>query len=312
MEKIEITQQELNQASGNFELYMFYVKQRILGKTTPEMALFAAVDRVKKDGFEIVLGSYSDEAGTRVRDWFENHYGDRADISYCFHPIAYDIGSHPYLLRMPMLRVEAIPLIEAVVNITEENAASISRNKLDSIEREYTELYNAMYNISVFSPMTSIHIKQASSLIMEGSATFALSRWESLYFVEKAMKEVLSPLGVNITGPEGHDIQGALHTAWKANGLPALPEDLLSDAMCTTKMRYNETPQPFPSTLKAHHSSIRLGSLIADHMTAAPTMEDEHHVKIKELSRAPGLNLARLIKAIDPESGNWPAVKILR
>lgn len=312
MEKPTITQEELDQGTGNFNQYMLYVKQRIAGKTTPEMAIFSAVSQIAKDGFKIEFGSFSDDAAKQTQKWFDNHFGERAHISYCFHPVAYEIGGNSYQFRMPMMRVEEIPLIEAVEDITEENASSISNKKFLQLVQDYNELYDAMYNISAFSPITSIHVKQACNFIMEGSSFYSLSRWDSLYFVEKAMKEILEPLGVQLRGADGHDIQGALHSAWQSKGLQSLPEELLTDVMCSSAMRYNETTQPLSSALKAHHSSIRLGAIIANYLPAVEKMGEELHIKAKQFSLAPSLNIAKIIAAVDPTYGSWPPVRIMR
>ncbi|SDY38527.1 hypothetical protein [Pseudomonas sp. NFACC08-1] len=312
MKKIEITQDDLDQGTEKFHLYMLYVKHRIAGLADPRMAVFTAIDTIQKDGYRVIFGSRPDNAGKNVSNWIDEYYGDRSHISYCFPSIACEIDGSAYLLRMPLLRVDKIPLTQAVIDITESSASSISSKRHSLLEQEYTDYYNALYNISVFNPASIIHISAAANYILHSKATYALARWESLSFVEKTMKEILRAFDIKMSGADGHDIQGALHTEWKNAGLPALPEALLSDVMCTTAMRYQETPQPFAATLKAHHSSVRLGAIISKQKQAMPHIENEFKFKIKDMSLDPCLHIARLVKAIDPLAGNSPKVHLIR
>lgn len=312
MKKIVITQDELEEGAEKFHLYMLYVKQRISGLADPRTAVFAAVDVVHKDGHEVSLGSFPDKAAQNISDWVDKHYGDRSHISYCFDPVAYEIGGHPYFLRMPVVPVEEIPLTQAVIDMTDDNAASISVKKLKLLEEDYTEFYNALYDISEFGTSCKLHLASSARYILHGKLAYALSRWESLCFVEKAMKEALHPFGIKMTGPDGHDIQNALNAAWIAVGLPPLPSPLLADVMCSTAMRYEETPQPFATTLKAHHSAIRLGSLISKQMQAPPPMGSEYIVKMKEFSADPFSAVLKLLKAVDPSTAQLPKIRLVR
>ncbi len=64
MQKVEITQLELNVGSGKFHEYMKFVVQRLAAKLTdPRHALIAATNIITSDGLTLTIGSESDDAG---------------------------------------------------------------------------------------------------------------------------------------------------------------------------------------------------------------------------------------------------------
>lgn len=161
--------------------------------------------------------------------------------------------------------MDRIPLTVAVESLTDNAAASISSKRLLELTNDFNEFYEALYEISELLPTTVVHLRDAAQRILQGPMFFGLARWDTLMFVEKAMKELL-PKGISVRGSDGHDVNGAVHEAWIAADLPALPADLLDDVMCSPTTRYSKTAMPLDSTLKAHHSSVRLGALIAKNL----------------------------------------------
>ena len=314
MKKVVISQDELDQGNGQFQEYMQYVERRLSSKYfEPAMALFNIIDIIKKDGYSIELGSVRDDAAINVEKWVDEFYAERGHISYCFPGVAHIVNGAVYLLRMPVDRVSEIVLTQAVISLTQPAADLISTKQLERLESDYNDFYNCYYGMSKFHPTVVTHLDSSAQKIYSGSAHFALSRWESLHFVEKAMKELLTPLGIKITGGKGHDIRGAVYDEWLKAGLQPLPVQLLDDVMCSANsIRYEKTPQPFDSTLKAYHSAIRLGGLIAEQVPSVPKMEEQLAVTIGELSLDAVMAFARIILAVDPQAGNWPRVKLLK
>jgi hypothetical protein len=313
MQQVSISQEELSNGSGQFHEYMKFVAHRLTAKSAdPRLSLFAAVDLIRKDGYKIKIGTYIDDAGVSVRDWLKNFYGERQHISYCLPSIAYQINGITYLLRMPILRGEKILISHAAIDLTEEVEREISDKALSAFEREYNEFYNALYQISKFDTTVVAHLETAAQRIFEGAAHYASARWESLHFVEKAMKEIIKPLGIDVTGADGHEITGRLHDEWMRVGKPQLPIDLLDSVTCSSSMRYEKTPQPYLVTLKAHHASIRLGALIAHEAPKIQAMGDSLSVSTKTLSRDASLEMARVVQALDPRIATLPPVKLVR
>lgn len=300
MQKVTISQPELDQANGRFDDYMLFVTQRLAAKhVDPKIALFEAVTLIGKDGFQISLGSHKDAAAQNVSRWFDSYYGKRQHISYCLPQVACAINGSVHLLRMPILRPERMQLTEAVVDLTVPMAGLISSKQMKSLAEMYNEFYDALHLIAQFDKTTIVHLETSARYLADGAALYAEARWESHHFVEKAMKEVLEPTGIAITGAAGHEIEGALNNAWQEINKPPLPADLLADASCSTAMRYERTLQPMELTLRAHHAAIRLGARIAKCLPEIPPMVDELSISPRALKRDPVLSVIRAIAAID-------------
>ncbi|WP_426270497.1 hypothetical protein ACN9MB_01290 [Dyella kyungheensis] len=313
MQKIDITQEEIDQGNGRFHEYMGYVRGRLAMKNVePKDALFGAARLILQDGHKVALGSEPDDAALAVSNWLSNFYGDRENVSYCFPSIAYQINGAIYLLRMPIVRTHEISLLNAVIALTEESAKRMSDRQFERFQSEYNEFYTNLYTISRFDVTTVIHLESAADRLCIGAAHNALSRWESLHFVERAMKEVLQPKGIELKGSDGHDVSGALHRAWVGAGLPHLPEELLRQVMCPPAIRYQKSPHPFLAAINAHHASIRLGALIAKEIPGVPRMKNTLQIEQDDLAREGVLAIARVYPAMDPESDNWPSVKLIR
>ena len=314
VKKVIISQDELDQGNGQFQEYMQYVERRLSSKYfDPAVALFNMVDIIKADGYSIELGTFRDDAAKNVEKWTSDFYAERGYISYCFPHVAYKVNGTAYMLRMPVDRIDEIKLTDAVISLSQPAADSIGSNQLERLENDYNDFYGCYYGISKFHPTISTHLEASAQKIYSGSAHFALSRWESLHFVEKAMKELLAPLNINITGKNGHDIRGVIYNEWLKAGLQPLPVKLLDDVKCNANtVRYEKKPQEFDRTLKAYHSAIRLGGLIVDQMPSVQKMQEKLAVKLEDFSQDTGMTFARLILAVDPRAGNWPRVKLIR
>lgn len=311
MQKVTITQDELNQGTGRFEEYMKYIAQRLAAKNiNPKIALFAATDLIQKDGYSIRLGSFKDEAAINVSRWFDELYGERQNISYYLPAVAYQINGAIHLLRMPILREPTMHVCEAVIDLTDQMANQISQNQFLALEQNYNEFYDAMHLISRLDKVTVTHLEASAQYLLDSPALYAQSRWEALHFVEKAMKEQLDPLGVSFSGKDGHDIKGMLHDEWMKTGKPALPIAFLSDAWCSAAMRYEKTSQPFLITLKAHHAAIRLGAQIAECLPDIQQIQDKLSIPVGELNRDAALAITRAVSAI--KSSKPEPIKLLR
>ncbi|RQZ27627.1 hypothetical protein DIE14_10485 [Burkholderia sp. Bp9017] len=314
MQKVEITQHDLNTGSGDFHDYMKFVIQRLATKTAdPALYLFYAAEIITADGHTINVGSDHDDVGVNVANWISSFYGDRENISHCLPALAYQINGVVYLLRFPIHREPQMLFTQAVIDFTDLAVENASHKSLTLLELTYNEFYNFLYLISRLDTTTVTHLQASAHRIYDGAAHYALARWESLYFVERAMKEILSNEGLAIKkGSDGHDVRGELHNAWIAARKPALPLNLLDDVMCSASIRYERTPQPFIATMRAHHAAIKLGALIARELPAPPAMEDQMSVELKVISRDPVLSLARLTQSLKPSIANGPYVQLLR
>ncbi|MFC4346190.1 hypothetical protein, partial [Cupriavidus numazuensis] len=229
MQKIEITQHELNDGTGGFDDYMKFTVQRVMAKSTdPQLVLFAAADIITNDGLIINVGSDHDDAGISVANWLKNFYGDRENISYCLPALAYQLNGIAYLLRFPIIRNSQMPFTEAVIDLSAQAVNYASTKSLELLQQTYNEFYNALYLISRFDTTTVIHLQASAHHIYDGAAHYALARWDSLFFIERAMKEALIPTGVALPkGADGHDVRGELHKSWVNAGKSPLPNHLL-------------------------------------------------------------------------------------
>lgn len=188
-------------------------------------------------------------------------------------------------------------------NLGEESQCPLCQQPLSDkqtsmLQRDFNEFYEALFVISRLDATTVIHLESAAQRICESTVHNALSRWESLHFVERAMKEVLDTLGVRTSGSQGHDIAGNLHVHWINAGKRPLPQALLNDVQCSAAIRYERSPVPFISTLKAHHSSIRLAALVASEIPAVSEMKDTLTLSHRGLARNASLEIARAIPAL--------------
>lgn len=311
MQKILVSQQELDDASGQFNEYMHYVKHRLSLDLDPRTALFSAVSLISKDGLTIKLGSVRDAAAQNVENWLNDYFGERAHIEFALPKLAYRLNGAVYLLRMPVPRMDRIPLTVAVESLTDNAAASISSKRLLELTNDFNEFYEALYEISGLLPTTVVHLRDAAQRILQGPMFFGLARWDTLMFVEKAMKELL-PKGISVKGSDGHDVNGAVHEAWIAAGLPVLPADFLDDVMCSPTTRYSKTAMPLDSTLKAHHSSVRLGALIAKNLAIIDGSQDELRMELEKVRPDPLLSVARIEKTLAAVSGKWSQVELTK
>lgn len=313
MQKISITQEELDLGEGLFDQYMQYVLHRLTAAScVPELAVFQAIEIVGNDGYLIKFGSDTDSAGISVANWIANNIGERQNISYCLPHVAYQIFGVNYFFRMPILRPDSMLLTQAVVDLTIDLEKRLPIQRVALIEHDYNEFYDALEKIVMLDPTTVIHLESAAQRIYEGEAHYALSRWESLHFVERAMKEVLEPLGIKESGRNGHDVAGLLHTRWKDIGKKSLPQPLLNDVNCSADIRYQRSPTSFVRAIRAHHASIRLAALIAQEMPAIPPMEDRMKISFKDLKRGASLFIARMLPALTRDQPPDRRVKIVR
>lgn len=312
VQKISITQEELDFGEGQFDQYMQYVLQRLTASScVPELAVFQAIELVKKDGYSIRLGSDTDLSGVSVANWITNIFGERQNISYCLPYIAYQIYGVTYSLRMPILRPDSMLLTQAVVNLSPDLEGRLSVRQFAQIEKDYNEFYDALEKIARFDPTTVIHLESAAERIYAGQAHYALSHWESLHFVERAMKEILEPLGIKETGKNGHDIAGVLHNHWQNLGKKPLPQPLLDAVKCSADLRYQRSPTSFVRAIHAHHDSIRLAALIAEEVPPALPMEDRMTISLKDLTRGASLLIARTLPAFTRDQSPDRRVKIV-
>lgn len=311
VQKILISQQELDEGSGQFNEYMQYVKHRLSVDLDPRTALFSVVSLISRDGLKVELGSFRDAAAQNVDNWLIDYFGARAHIDFALPHLAYRLDGAIYLLRMPVPRMDLIPLTVAVEDLTDNAAASISAKRLLALTNDFNEFYDALYEISELLPTTVIHLRDAAQRILQGPMFFGLARWDTLMFVEKSMKELL-PKEISVKGADGHDVRGAVHEAWLAAGLPPLPMDLLDDVMCSHTVRYSETTMPVETTLRAHHSSVRLGALIARNLTIFDGRQDELSIKLEKVRPDPLLSVARIEKALMGVNGGWSRIELSR
>lgn len=313
MQKIIITQEELDLGEGQFDQYMQYVLHRMSNASyMPELAVFNAVDLVQKDGYSVIFGSDMSASGTSISNWMRNNFGERQNVSWCFPQIAYPIFGCIYFLRMPLIRPESLLLTQAVADLTPDMEKRLSARQFLQIEKDYNEFYEALEMIARFDSTTLVHLKSAAQLIYEGPAHFALSRWESLHFIELAMKEVLEPLDVKETGKKGHDVAGVLHSHWLNKGKNPLPQSALDAVNCSADMRYQKSPTSFVRALNAHHESIRLAALIAHEIPPASPMEDSMSISIKGFEKGVYHLIARILPALKGDNSSNRKINIIR
>ncbi|MEO3715613.1 hypothetical protein [Roseateles flavus] len=312
MQKVKITQEELSRGDGQFDRYMQYVFQRLTAAScVPELALFQAASLIKKDGYVIKLGSDPDAVGLSVANWISNHFGERQEISYCLPQVAHQLYGITYLLRMPILRPDSILLTQAADGLSPSFEQRLPAKMLAQFEQDYNDLYGALELIVRLDATTVVHLESAAQRLYAGSVHHALSRWESLHFVERAMKEVLEPLGVKETGKNGHDVAGVLHDCWQAAGKKPLPRKLLDDVHCSADIRYQKSPAPFLQAMQAHHASIQLAALIAQEIPPVPPLESGMLIRFKDLVRDASLLLARIQPALQGEKSAVQWVKVV-
>lgn len=302
MKKIQITQQELNYGYGNFHLYMNMIRENLISQGVEQYdALTAATTLITNDGHKIESGSNSNLAGLSVANWLLNFYDKKRDISYCFPSVAYQINGVIYRLCMPVVKGYDMSLIEAITNLTADVARKISEEQLEIIKLEYNEFYREFYRISYFDVTTLIHFEAAAERLLSGAAYYALSRWETLHFIKRAMWEILEHKGVKRRDNSDKDEISVIYKQWITAGLSPLPMHLLMQVICSPSIRYQKGPHSFLATINAHHASIRLAGLIAREFTIEPVTKGCVAVEPYTLFREGSLAVARVFHALSNE-----------
>lgn len=69
---------------------------------------------------------------------------------------------------------------------------------------------------------------------------------------------------------------------------------------------------PVDTTLKAHHSSVRLGALIAKNLTTLDSSQNELRIKLEKVRPDPLLSVARIEKTLTVFNGGRSRVELSR
>ena len=107
-------------------------------------------------------------------------------------------------------------------------------------------------------------LEAAIEHILNNIPHYGLSKWASLQFVEKLIKQLLTKKTIRFKF--NHDLKGLAELAAQS-GLPSLPIELINRIMCSAQIRYNEGGTTLDKAISAHHASIAIADILPFHVS---------------------------------------------
>lgn len=198
-----------------------------------------------------------------LNEWFNRRFADKMKMDVSGGTTVVLIEGAPWRVRFPLAfgfgRIDPFRFIEDFTVLVWGGLGEAGRAALaDQIIGLFVD-FNHLGSL----PSTVIaDLRTAEADITSRPVDYGKSRWHSLQAVEKALKSYLTARG----GKKGwgHGLKELADQA-EALGLPILPRDLLAVASCTARQRYNEEPSTLTEAVAAHHASVHLCRLIAEH-----------------------------------------------
>ena len=226
----------------------------------------------------------------RIRDWYEERYGDRLKIDFGPGQAAILLRGDPWKIKFPLLlgsfkivcdpdiekyrnfEILSIRQIEYVCNplicidsMTTSLANSLNNDELRHIERFFLSALKTLHLLQdikykVFIPEATSDLQSAVSSLFPRTVHYGQSKWSSLQFLEKLLKCYLELKSVNY--PRNHNLTELTELAENI-GLSSLSRQLINKIECAAGVRYGEIPVTLFEAIEAHHVTLELCKQIA-------------------------------------------------
>jgi len=242
----------------------------------------------------IIKDDYTgDSLSAHIHNWYEKKYGDRLKIHSGPGVAAILIKGDPWKIKFPLIygRVKFVfdPNLEkyndgsgivksssymianplrCIEGFTSEYAKSLARDEMRKVAEFFIfalEALNSFRGIKSkpFIPEAKADLDAAVDNFFSTPPHYGQSKWASLQFTEKLLKCFLKLKKISFPkGKKGHDLQLLSNLAYQ-NGLPPLPSNIINDIQSQAGIRYGEITVTLEEAIFAHHSSLKVCSVLA-------------------------------------------------
>ena len=225
----------------------------------------------------------------RANQWYRDRYGDRLLHDPRPGRVAFLLRQTPWVLYLPRIygQVRAVShrtlkserfrtngvlpvynVLDGIEGLTEELKRTLSDTELGEIFTSFQLGYNALItveylcsNILVKAAMADINA--AVDHIMARNPSYGQSRWASLQATEKTLKACIELKGGKYS--HTHDLQKICAEA-SSVGIPTVPREDIDTIQCSASARYGTEPTTLSEAISAHHASLRVCLLAAEHV----------------------------------------------
>jgi len=237
-----------------------------------------------------VPGLYTgDSLVAHVHEWYKKRYGDRLKIDFSPGSTTVLIKGDPWKIKFPLLfgrakfvfdpdlekfKEEPIPKINepiianplnCIEKFTTEIAKNLSREEMQEFAQFFVFAFETIQRLSEirtksFIPEARSDLYTAVDNIFTSPPNYGQSKWASLQFTEKLFKCFLALK--NASYPRKHDLKLLANLAFQ-HGLQVIPVNIIKNIQCSAGVRYGEENVTLKEAIEAHHSSLRICSILA-------------------------------------------------
>lgn len=225
----------------------------------------------------------------RANQWYSDRYGDR--LLHDFRPgrVAFLLRQTPWVLHLPRIygraqtvasrtlkserfRTDGVPpiynVLDGIKGLTEELRRTLSDSELREIFTLFQLGYNALTTVEYLCPNGLVEtgmadIDAAVGHIMARNPSYGQSRWASLQATEKILKACIELKGGKYSLT--HDLQKICEEA-SSVGIPTPPREDIDTIQCLASVRYGTGASTLSEAINAHHASLRIYLMAAEHV----------------------------------------------
>ena len=230
------------------------------------------------------------EISIRVHDWVEKRYGQKINVPFHIGRVVMPLRGDLYTINCPttfgtvrfvcephnfgqvrQVRKEKAPvcnIVDFIEDLTTDFSRSLTAEEVVKISVAFTNgmaAYSAlrMVNDVEYVSQAVGDFEAAVFHLMEHRPQAGLSKWATLQAVEKLIKAYISQKGGAVR--RTHSLSElADHAA--TFGFPAPPKQYLDNVQCPPGIRYGEISVSVEEALKAHHVSLEICQVAAQHI----------------------------------------------
>ena len=207
----------------------------------------------------IYLVRKQDDLALRINTWYERFYGkEKLSVDFSCGEMIFVLRGVPYKASFPVIfgtvNVEPLKHIE---NITKDVISKANNEELANQNKLYCYSLSALMKYDNYargidnSPVADL--VAAVDIFFHNDQSYGLSKWESLQFTEKILKNVLRKNGIRYAF--GHSLQKLSNLLKKQLKIETSSE-LLEKVQCSAEVRYNASSVSKEEALKAHYASL--------------------------------------------------------
>ncbi len=259
-----ITFRDIEERTEAFLAYMEAIDRRLRGAgvSIPGRPILAFRE-LARDGLQIALPS---ELSRPILDWFEARYGTRLSVDWSIGRSILLIRGDPYVLRFPRIygRFNGIVDVTAIAEgFTKELFAALSDDERTILVNLFVRQYECFRYIDLLAEDLKSSIDSAVFRVVGTNRHFGESKWASLQFVEKLLKQFI---GKHENPSHHHDLR-RLASRGQQLGCGEVPEYLIRNIQCDAGVRYGESRVTVAQAVAALHAAIKVGRIMAPFVT---------------------------------------------